>query len=133
MTGGNELFFDLESDADANDAATLMRAYNTLCFVGRNNQRPNRKDFIVDYFQPVAPPPVLATIDCQPYNPATVTSLSAGADGSEITDGTTIVAFLDTQLDANALLAVVRQHSSRCYIGRAHSSNPSNTVITYWK
>jgi hypothetical protein len=133
VVGGSELFFNLESQADANDAATLMRAYNTLCFVGRNNQRPNRKDFIVHYWQPVMPAPVLATIDCQSYNAAAITSFNAGAAGWEITDGTTIVAFLDTQADVNTLLPVVRQNSSRCYIGRAHASNPSNTVVTYWK
>jgi hypothetical protein len=43
------LLFD--NEADANRGLIVARAFSNLCFIGRNNSRPNRADYIVQYWR----------------------------------------------------------------------------------
>jgi hypothetical protein len=39
---------------DLNDALAVLRVmvrYTMMCFIGRNNKRPNRKDYIMTYWE----------------------------------------------------------------------------------
>ena len=39
---------------DLNDALAILRVverYTKMCFIGRNNQRPNRKSYIMTYWE----------------------------------------------------------------------------------
>lgn len=40
-----------DNQADANRGLVVARAFSNLCFIGRGNSRPNREDFIVQYWR----------------------------------------------------------------------------------
>ena len=41
----------LDDRQDAERALAVAKGYNQQCFIGRDNQRPNRKDYIVRYWK----------------------------------------------------------------------------------
>lgn len=51
LTDGNSRMLGLDNEADAKAALALAKKYTQHCFIGRGNKRPNRKDYIVDYWK----------------------------------------------------------------------------------
>jgi len=41
----------LDNEQDAKCALALAKNHTKQCFIGRDNRRPNRKDFIVLYWE----------------------------------------------------------------------------------
>ena len=44
-------FMGLDSKADADEMMTIFKAHSALCYVGRDNKRPNRNDFVHVYWR----------------------------------------------------------------------------------
>ncbi len=51
LTDGVSRMLMLNDEADAKDALALAKRYTNQCFIGRDNTRPNRQDYIVDYWE----------------------------------------------------------------------------------
>jgi hypothetical protein len=51
LTDGRSRMLMLSSEADADAALKLARKHRYQCFIGRDNNRPNRKDYIVQYWK----------------------------------------------------------------------------------
>ena len=51
LTDGSSRMAMLDNQDDAQQALTVARRFSQQCFIGRNNTRPNRKDFIVQYWR----------------------------------------------------------------------------------
>jgi len=133
VTDGQQLLFGLDTLAQAASTVTLMQRYSSLCYVGRSNNRANRLAYIFTYFKPAGPPPTLSPEDCAPYDKASL-KITASADGWSLADSTSQVALLDSQSDADLLITVAEQYSSRCYIGRGNTRpNPLGFIVQYWK
>lgn len=41
----------LDNEQDAKAALAMAKQHTSQCFIGRDNKRPNRKDYIIQYWQ----------------------------------------------------------------------------------
>jgi hypothetical protein len=51
LTDGSSRMVTLDSRSDAEQAMGIASGSSRQCFIGRNNRRPNRKDYIVGYWR----------------------------------------------------------------------------------
>ena len=51
LTDGRSRMLTLDNEEDATAALALARGHTQQCFIGRDNRRPNRKDYIVEYWK----------------------------------------------------------------------------------
>jgi hypothetical protein len=51
LTDGNSRMVTLDNQADAEQALTVTRRFTKECFIGRNNTRANRSDYIMRYWR----------------------------------------------------------------------------------
>jgi hypothetical protein len=73
-----------------------------------------------------------AAPDCQAYNPGGL-AVTPNADGSfQLTDGSRTLDKLDNAADAGNALAVARQFTEQCFVGRDVPSRP-DLVMQYWQ
>ena len=49
--GGRHRMLGLDNKEDAEAALALAKRHRAMCFIGRNNRRPNRRDYIVQYWK----------------------------------------------------------------------------------
>jgi hypothetical protein len=71
--------------------------------------------------------------DCQAFT-STALRVVSSALGWSVSDGTTAVALLDNQSDADLLLGVATTYSARCFIGRGNTrASPDSYIVQYWK
>lgn len=135
LTDGFARMFTLDTQADAQAALALAQQYTNRCFIGRNNQRPSRSDYIAVYWEGGAgQPPNGSNEDCLPYSPTALTVVDEGASGWLLTDGRSRMLTLDNATDAQSALAVAQRHTSHCFIGRGNQrANRANYVLEYWR
>jgi hypothetical protein len=135
LTDGRSRMLVLDSRADAVRALALARRHTAHCFIGRDNRRPNRKDFIMEYWSGDSGlPTTIPREDCISYNPATLQIRDEGASGWLLTDGSSRMATLDNRADAEQALGVARGSSRQCFIGRGNSRpNRKDYIVQYWR
>ncbi|MBN1642964.1 MAG: hypothetical protein JXA09_17135 [Anaerolineae bacterium] len=125
----------LDNKNDAHDALALAQRHTEHCFIGRGNTRPNRLDYIVDYWQ--GDSGIRTTIpdeDCLPYDPDALRIVDEGKTGWLLTDGRTRILILDDEQDAQAALTLARQYKYHCFIGRGNTRPESAAyIVDYWK
>jgi hypothetical protein len=51
LTDGSSRMATLDNRADAEQALGVAGGSSRQCFIGRGNSRPNRKDYIVQYWR----------------------------------------------------------------------------------
>ncbi len=49
--GGSHWMLQLSSRSDAEAALALAKRHTAVCYIGRDNRRPNRRDYIVQYWK----------------------------------------------------------------------------------
>ena len=136
LTDGSSRMLMLDSRADAGKAFALARRHTAHCFIGRDNRRPNRKDFILDYWTGVSglPTSVSRGEDCIPYNAGTLQITNEGASGWLLTDGSSRMATLDNRADAEQAQGVASGFSRQCFIGRDNNRpNRKDYIVHYWR
>jgi len=135
LTDGHEAMYTLDNPVDAANALALAQRYSVNCFIGRENTRANRLAYIVDYWQnPTGAATTISPEDCQAYSAGNLQIVNLGANGWALMDGARQILLLDNQGDANAALALAKQYSSLCFIGRANTRpNPLDYIVQYWK
>lgn len=133
--GGLQLLVSVDTRTDAENALALGRRHTALCFVGRNNRRPNRQAYILSYWSgSTGETTTISPEDCRSYGAGALTLSNRGAEGWAVMDGTSVLRLLDNEPEAGRALAVARQFSSLCHIGRQNSrSQPLSFQTTYFK
>ncbi|HEX8845959.1 MAG TPA: hypothetical protein VF791_15010 [Pyrinomonadaceae bacterium] len=135
LTDGSSRMLILDNRADAERALALARRHTAHCFIGRNNNRPNRRDFIVEYW--TGDSGIRTTIageDCISYNPSTLEIRNEGAGGWLLTDGNSRMLMLANRADAEQALGITSQSSRQCFIGRNNTRpNRKDYIVEYWR
>ncbi|MEL7474843.1 MAG: hypothetical protein AAGJ55_01245 [Cyanobacteria bacterium J06555_12] len=134
LTDGNSRMQVLDDYDDASEALAVARRHTHHCFIGRGNNRPERRRYITEYW--LGDSGINAGQiggDCRSYNPANIRIVDEGANGWLLTDGISRMDLLDTLEDAELALGLAREHSSRCFVGRSND-RPNRTayILEYW-
>jgi hypothetical protein len=134
LTDGSSRMLILDNQSDANNALALARQYASHCFIGRNNTRPNRKDFIVEFWTGGKnTAPTLSPEDCIAYNVAGLKIVKESNDWL-LTDGNSRMLILDNQSDAKDTLLLAQSFKFQCFIGRNNSRpDRKDFIVQYWK
>jgi hypothetical protein len=136
LMSGNMRMEMLDNAADAEKAKNLASRHTHQCFVGRNNTRPNRVDYIMQYWRgtsglPAAP---ISGEDCITYAPANVGVFDRGAIGWRMEAGSMWMQLFTDQADANRGLMTGKAFSHQCFIGRGNSRpERKNYIVEYWR
>jgi hypothetical protein len=136
LTDGYQAMEILDTQQDAEQALALARQGNKQCFIGRDNQRPNRRTYIVEAYNVTSPPldPLPQAEDCIPYNTGALRLVDLGASGWRLTDGVASMLMLDNQTDAGEALTLARKYSRQCFIGRDNArADRLAYIVQYWK
>jgi hypothetical protein len=136
LTDGASRMQMLDSQADANRALALARRHTQHCFIGRNNSRPNRQQYISQYWKgSTGVNTVIAGEDCVSYGPGSAGVFNRGAIGWRLEDGSHAVMLFDTQADANRGIMVAQEAQGRlCFIGRSNSRpDRAAYIVEYWR
>lgn len=135
LTDGASSMLLLDNEQDAKAALAMAQRYTSQCFIGRDNKRPNRKDYIIGYWSGKSGiSTVIGKTDCLPYNPANLKIVNEGASGWLLTDGVSRMLILDNEQDAKAALAMAKQYTKHCFIGRDNKRpNRKDYIVEYWE
>ena len=126
----------LDNKKDAHNAMLVARRYTRQGFVGRDNPRPNRIDYITEYWAGSSGLPYqpLTKVDAIPYSPTKVVAEDIDADGWRLKEGNHWMLLADDLDDALTVLRVVERHTKMCFIGRDnHRPNRKSYIMTYWE
>jgi hypothetical protein len=135
LTDGTSRMVLLDNQADARSALALAQRHTAHCFIGRDNPRPNRNDYIIGYWAGSSGRrTTIAKEDCIAYRTASLRIVDQGATGWLLTDGLSRMNVLDNQQDAANALTLARQFSRQCFIGR-NNTRPDRTayIVQYWQ
>lgn len=135
LTDGVSRMLILDDEQDAQDALALAQRHTAHCFIGRDNTRPDRKDYIVEYWTGNSG---LATSitqrDCISYDPANLQTVDEGASGWLLTDGHSRMLILDNERDAQNTLILASRYTNHCFIGRDNARpNRGDYIVAYWE
>jgi hypothetical protein len=135
LTDGRSRMLILDNREDAEKALALARRYTAHCFIGRDNTRPNRDDYVHEYWLGESGiETVIPNEDCIPYNPDTLRIVDEGANGFLLTDGHSRMAMYATRADADEGLRLAKLYTKQCFIGRGnHRPNRKDYIVEYWK
>jgi hypothetical protein len=134
LTDGFSRMNVLDNASDAQAALQLARQYNQQCFIGRENTRADRLEYIVDYWMGGGPAPTLPNEDCIAYNPNNLSLVDLGTVGWQLRDGNMDMELLDNSSDALAALQLAGQYNQQCFIGRNNTrSDRLEYILGYWK
>jgi hypothetical protein len=135
LTDGSSRMLMLDNQSDAQKALALAQRHTAHCFIGRDNKRTNRIDYIVEYWSGNSGVKTqIATEDCIGYNRANLKIVDLGATGWQLTDGASAMLIVDSQKDAQRALALATRYSQQCFIGRDNKrSNRKDYIVEYWK
>lgn len=131
--------------ADANRALILARGSTEQCFIGRHRPtRPNvpesdKFEYTITYWRGSTNQKIdIPDEHCTAYAPSHLVATDRGAEGWTVSDGSGgFTLTVDNRDDAEALLALARQHTTHCTIG--YRSPPGTHIIdrnervNYWK
>lgn len=136
LTDGTSRMKMFDTKEDARNGLCVARRYNRQGFVGRDNPRASRSDYIVEYWAGSSGLPwePLTQTDAIAYNPSTVVAEDLNADGWVIKDGGHLIVKAHDMNDALAALQNVERHSRICFIGRNNKRpNRKGYIMTYWE
>ena len=121
-------------EVDAKDGLALVKAYKKHCFIGRNNTRPDRARYIMDYWMdPVQPSPAIASPDCYPYKASDLNIAPETASGWLLKRGDSgSITYFDTKADAEKAIMVMKHFNQGCYIGRGYTGSDRLNYIADW-
>ncbi len=136
LTDGRGRMKMLDNKEDARNAMAVARRHTRQGFIGRDNPRAKRIDYITEYWAgnsglPYEP---LTKVDIIPYNPTKVVAEDLDADGWRIKEGNHWMLLAHDLNDALAVLGVVERYTKMCFIGRGnHRPNRKSYIMTYWE
>lgn len=135
LTDGSSRMLMLDNQEDAENALALARGHTAHCFIGRDNNRAVRSDYIVEYWEGKSGQATkIGKEDCLSYQRAGLKIVDEGAKGWLLTDGKSAIVLLDDQQDAERALALAKGYSQQCFIGRDNTrANRKDYIVEYWR
>jgi len=136
LTDGFSRMKMFDNKEDARNGLRVARRYTRHGFIGRDNPRPNRIDYITEYWTGNSglPHEPLTKTDCISYNANDVVAEDLDADGWRLRDGAHWMRLADDMNDALAVLRLIERHGRMCFIGRGnHRPNRKHYIMTYWE
>lgn len=136
LTDGRSRMKMFDTKEDARNGLRVARRHTRHGFVGRDNPRTNRMDYITEYWRghsglPYEP---LTKVDAITYNPNNVVAEDLDAEGWRIRDGNHWMLLAHDMNDALAILRVVERYTKMCFIGRGNKRpNRKHYIMTYWE
>lgn len=136
LTDGVSRIKMFDNKEDARNGLRVARRHTRHGFVGRDNPRPNRMDYITEYWAghsglPYEP---LTKTDCIPYNPNDVVAEDLDEQGWRLREGDHWMLLAHDMNDALAVLRLIERHSRICFIGRDNKrQNRKSYIMTYWE
>ncbi|WP_027483033.1 hypothetical protein [Deinococcus pimensis] len=123
----------VDSRDTALNLAALVNTFSTTCMIGKDNTRANPQDYRMQYFVGIDPGyrvPVFPNEDCDLYDPNVLTLTDLGANGWQLTAGSTLTHLFDTETDARRALSVARTFTRHCFFGR---NDGRDGLLEYWR
>jgi hypothetical protein len=136
LTDGRSRMKMFDNEDDARNGLAVAQRHTRHGFVGRDNGRAHREDYIFEYWAGSSglPRASLTKVDALPYNPANIFAADLGSQGFRLQDGDHALVLADNVADALAQLRVVKQHSRICFIGRDNRRpRRKSYIMTYWE
>ena len=136
LTDGVSRMKMFDNKEDARNGLRIARRHTRHGFIGRDNPRSNRIDYITEYWAGNSglPHEPLTRVDCIPYNPVNVIAEDLDAQGWRIRDGNHWMLLAHDMNDALAVLRVVERYTRMCFIGRNNTRpNRKSYIMTYWE
>lgn len=141
LNGGSEAIQLFDNYGDALAGLNVMQQYDRHCYIGRDNTRPNRYAYIMQYQRTSTPPvpgpgpmPMPTGEDCLSYDPFGLVLNDLGATGWQLISGASAMMLLDNQPDAQLAASVALAHREQCFIGRSNTRPDRYAYIfEYWK
>src|SRR5215831_6578618 len=86
IDGSKTVLLTLDNHDDAQRSLWLAKRYKAHCFYGRQNKRPNRSDYVREYWKtPTGIPTQIDREDCTPYDRTAVTIQDRSPEGFAVT------------------------------------------------
>jgi hypothetical protein len=135
LTDDRSRMLVLDNQQDAENALALAKRHTAQCFIGRNNRRPDRGNYIVAYWSGSSGALLpLSNPDCISYDPKGVQIQDEREQGWLLTDGRSRMLVLDNQQDAQGALELAQRHQRQCFIGRGNTRPDLKTyIVQYWE
>lgn len=136
LTDGSSRMQMFDNREDARNGLLVARRYTRQGFVGRDNNRPNRRDYILHYFTGNSglPYQALSKNDAIPYSPTSVVAEDRNADGWLFRSGAMAMALAHDLNDALAGLQIIERHTKQCFIGRDNKrADRQRYIMTWWE
>jgi serine/threonine protein kinase len=135
VTDGSTSLLTLDNESDARKALALAARHKSHCFLGRGNTRPNRSDYVIEYWEkPTGAPTVIDVEDCVRYDRRGLRIVEAGANGFFLTDGRSRLLAADTRKDAQKAWEIAQANQMLCFIGRGNRRvNQRDYIVQYWQ
>ncbi|HEU0239329.1 MAG TPA: hypothetical protein VFR11_08645 [Micromonosporaceae bacterium] len=129
ISDGNTVVIRVHGQTDdvGKEALALAQRYKRHCFIGRNNTRDEKGDFIFDYWRdPSGNLPPIPNQDqlCSEYNNKNLTVEDMGdGDGWRVKDHDDVLQEFDNKSDALGGDIVFKKYSQKCEIGDVEDSD----------
>lgn len=135
LTDGVSRMEILDNQVDAQRALALAQRHTAHCFIGRDNTRPNRADYIVEYWAgDSGVNTVIQQPDCIAYRTAGLRTVDEGSTGWLLTDGVSRMVILDSERDAGNALLLARSFTNQCFVGRGNTRPDREAyIVQYWQ
>ncbi len=135
LTDGSSRMKVLDNGTDAQAALAVAQRHTSHCFIGRDNTRPNRANYIVEFWIGSSGlTPTVEAPDCIPYHPTKLSITDEGANGWLLSEGPSRMLMLDTKADAELALAAVKTWSAQCFVGRDNKrADRMQYIMQYWQ
>ena len=135
VTDGSTDLLALDTETDARRALALAKRYKAHCFLGRNNTRPNKSEFVIEYWE--EPSGVATTIDaedCVALDKPALRIADQGPQGWVLADSRRVLLLADSRADAQKAWEIAQRHSALCFIGRGNTRpNQRDYLVQYWR
>jgi hypothetical protein len=135
VTDGSTDLLVLDNETDARRALALAKRHKAHCFLGRQNTRPNKSDFVIEYWEGASG--VATTIDaedCLALDRPALRIADQGPQGWALADSRRALLFADNRADAQRAWEIAQRHSALCFIGRGNNRpNQRDYLVQYWR
>jgi hypothetical protein len=125
---------------DAQKALALAQLHSQRCFIGRDNDRPDRFRYIVTFWTGESgsivaiPDGAILGEDCISYDASNLSIEDLGDLGWRLNSGSIAMVLVDNQSDATKVMTLASHYGEQCFIGRDNSREDRLAYIEdYWK
>ena len=134
VSDGKAPLLTLDTKDDAQRALALAQRWQSHCFLGRTNARPNRSEYVIEYWDaPTGAPTTIKNEKCESYDRAGLKIVDRKERGFELADGGRRLLLADGKRDAQKAWEIAQHRASICYIGRDNRRpNQRDYVVQYW-